>query len=481
MKKLIPLISFMLFSLITFSQNLVSINPNSANVSQTLDVTITGNATHFDQGSGTTISFGFEQGSGTTVINSINIISATSISANITIPVNTYTGDYNVYTNNVTDGILTLNNGFHINGITPPSLVSISPNNGNSGQTLDVTITGSNTHFNQGSGTTLSFGFEQGSGTTVVNSINIINDTSISANITIPANTSTGDYNVSINNSTDGEIYITNGFHVNGSMNLTAFVVPNSVSIDGVCDGTAEIIAFGGTIPFSYSFSNGSISSSADGLCAGLQSVTVTDALGETLVVDFIVPSPANFTSTDNFLDSVIVDSVYNNALINCVINYSSIDSVFISNFNILPNNFVNVTWDVFYGDSSVTITDVYGLDSILGVYMLALQLYCPNKSIGQFLTAYDQIYFDKYLSVIDKKENKFISIYPNPFKDQIIISLENDQASEVIISDISGKVIVNQKFNERVIHLDMNGLSAGQYVVTVKNETSVITRKIVK
>ncbi|MFA4852879.1 MAG: T9SS type A sorting domain-containing protein [Bacteroidales bacterium] len=214
--KAIAILFQALLPMFVFSQNLVSINPAIANAGQTLNVTITGNNTHFSQGSGTSIDFGFNQGSGTTVVNSLNIVSNTSILANITVPSNTYTGDYDVYAYNSIDGYLSINNGFHVNGLTPPSLVSISPNNANAGQTLNVTITGANTNFSQGSGTIIDFGFNQGSGTTVVNSLNIVSNTSILANITVPSNTYTGDYDVYAYNSIDGYLSINNGFHVNG-------------------------------------------------------------------------------------------------------------------------------------------------------------------------------------------------------------------------------------------------------------------------
>jgi len=199
---------------------LVSINPGTASAGQTLNVTITGANTHFTSGSAT-ISFNFNQASGTTVVNSLNIVNDTSVQANITVPSNTYTGDYNVNVYNSIDGTRSLNNAFHVNGVTPPSISSISPATANAGQTLNVTITGANTHFQSGSGTSVSFGFNQGSST--VNSINVSSETSITANITVPSNTYTGDYNVNVYNSIDNTRSLNNAFHVNG-------ITPPSIS-----------------------------------------------------------------------------------------------------------------------------------------------------------------------------------------------------------------------------------------------------------
>lgn len=482
MNKVLQIFLLVIIPSFVFSQSLINITPNTGNTGQTLDVTITGSNTHFDQGSTTSLNFGFEQGSGTTVVNSILVNSPTSITANITIPTTTYTGDYFVMTSNFTDGVMLLNNGFHVNGVTPPSLVSISTNTGNAGQTLDVTITGANTHFDQGSATVLHFGFEQGSSTTVVNSISALNSTTLIANITIPFNTGTGSYSVSTYNLIDGIVLLNSSFNVIGDINLTGYVIPTAETQLG-CDGSATVVAFGGTAPYTYLFSNGSISQNSIDYCPGLHSVSITDALGNNLVLDFIIPSVNELSYTDNLIDSLLVGIGATNAIENCVINYSEIVSATILNYDFLPNDSVFVTWEVVFGDSTVFVTDTYSIGGNPGVYQFILQLFCPNKSIGQFFVAHDQLYYNAaYASIqtIESKEN-FVSIYPNPFNDKITISLEKEQASDIVITDITGKEVVNQKSIDKTIHLDMRDLSSGQYIVTVKSETSIITRKIVK
>jgi len=81
----------------------------------------------------------------------------------------------------------------------------------------------------------------------------------------------------------------------------------------------------------------------------------------------------------------------------------------------------------------------------------------------------------------VDEIQNAKLSIHPNPFNDQIKIALDNNQSSEITISDITGKVVFNQISIEKLIQLDMSNLSSGQYIVTVKSESAIITRKIVK
>lgn len=78
-----------------------------------------------------------------------------------------------------------------------------------------------------------------------------------------------------------------------------------SVSCNSVCDGTASVTPSGGTSPYTFLWSTSSTSSSVSGLCAGPISVTITDFIGCTKVVNLTIPSPVALTldtSTTNTL-----------------------------------------------------------------------------------------------------------------------------------------------------------------------------------
>jgi len=209
MKKIITLSVLIAFSFVASAQKLTSISPNSAKAGQTLDVTITGTNTHFTQGSGTFVSFSFGQGSGT--VNKITIVNDNTLSANIIVPFNTYKGYYSVYVNNYVDGYLSLYNGFYVDGKPQPILSKITPSTGNAGQTLDVMITGLNTNFKQGSGTSVYF-YGQGSGTIPVNNVTVIDDVTLIANISISANPINGYYGVYVYDYSSSSLYLTQWF-----------------------------------------------------------------------------------------------------------------------------------------------------------------------------------------------------------------------------------------------------------------------------
>ena len=267
---------------------------------------------------------------------------------------------------------------------------------------------------------------------------------------------------------------------------LTGYVIPVGETTANGCDGSASAIVFGGTAPYRYLYSNNSTESSTPYLCGGIQKLIVVDAANDSLKIDFIITSPANtITNTTVVTGTTIIDSLYSAVVTNCVItDFSQIDSAFVINYSLLANDSISVNWVVYFNGDSIIVNNHYILDFTAGAYQFALQLYCPTKLNGQFLTAYDQLNINSGgggSAGLGKVDINTVGIYPNPFRDYIIISLENNESSEVLITDIAGKEVVNRKFNDKLIKIDMNTLSAGSYIVTVRNNNTVTTKQIVK
>ena len=269
---------------------------------------------------------------------------------------------------------------------------------------------------------------------------------------------------------------------------LKAYVITSGETASSSCDGSASVIVSGGAQPYSYLHSNGTTSTSLSYLCQGLYDVKVIDANNDTVVVNYIITSPSNTIVNTPITASIqAVDSCYAPLIKNCTIDIDHIDSAYIVGFTMIGTDSVSVLWKVVdsKGISNV-LTNKYLLPDSVGVFQFSLQLYCPTKSTGQFLTAYDQLSITQEGSGsgsvgLGKVDINTVGIYPNPFRDYIIISLENNASSEVIITDIAGKEVVNRKFNDKLIKIDMNTLSAGSYIVTVRNNNTVTTKQIVK
>jgi gliding motility-associated-like protein len=86
-----------------------------------------------------------------------------------------------------------------------------------------------------------------------------------------------------------------------GTDQTTVYVAPTALSVNitptnatcfGSCNGQAQANPSGGYPPYTYSWSNGSLTSSANNLCAGNVSVTVTDAIGCTATANVNITEP---------------------------------------------------------------------------------------------------------------------------------------------------------------------------------------------
>ncbi len=79
----------------------------------------------------------------------------------------------------------------------------------------------------------------------------------------------------------------------------------------------------------------------------------------------------------------------------------------------------------------------------------------------------------------VSELANSNISIYPNPAQDFVV--LKSDDNSEVIISDLSGKVVYRNVLNSSLERINISSFRTGVYIVTVKNNSSVYTQKLIK
>jgi hypothetical protein len=239
MKKIFFITSVLLItSLFCGAQSILSVSPSSASAGQTLNVTITGSGTHFLSGSGTHVDFGFFQCSNT--VNFLTVNNDVSLTANITIPSPLTNSFQDVEVFNLMDGYL---EGDHMLELTGGSnyVAAMTPNYGAAGQTLNVSITGTNTHFTQNSGTVnvwIDFNERLCVSTNVLAAANVVNDTYLTTSFTIPPGTPQGYYDMSVMGTPDYNLYqMFNSFHVTGNTsieepeNITEVgVMPNPIS-----------------------------------------------------------------------------------------------------------------------------------------------------------------------------------------------------------------------------------------------------------
>jgi sporulation-control protein spo0M len=240
---------------------LTSVTPNNGTQGQTIaSVALAGNFTHWVQGT-TTATFG-----GGVTVNSLTVNSTTSATASITIDALAALGARNV---TLTTGgeIVTLTGGFTVNA-GPAAISSVVANSGQQGQGLTVTVSGSGTHFAQGS-TSASFGAGITVGAITVNSA-----TSASVQLTISAGAAIGARTVTL--TTGGEnASLASGFSVTAGTPVITSVNPGSGA-----QGQANLNV---VIAASYTHFVQGTTTANFGTGITINSVTVTDSTDATV------------------------------------------------------------------------------------------------------------------------------------------------------------------------------------------------------
>lgn len=90
------------------------------------------------------------------------------------------------------------------------------------------------------------------------------------------------------------------------------------------------------------------------------------------------------------------------------------------------------------------------------------------------------------YLTVLSGTEDiqtSQIVMYPNPTTDKVHLSFANIPNAEITIRDISGNIVRRRTMlpNETNIVLDVNDLISGTYTITIHDDKTKITKKLIK
>jgi hypothetical protein len=212
-----------------------TIVPDEGYQGATLNVTITG--ANFSGASSVQFGAGIS-------VNNFTVVSSNRIDAVISITPGAATGDRDVSVT-TPGGSFTYADGFTVNQALP-LITSIAPNHGRQGETLNVTLTGTN--FNGASALNFGAGIS-------VNSFNVLSSNQISAGISISAEALTGPRDVSVSTPA-GSFTFSGGFTLKQPLPVITSVEPNqerqgetlSVIINGSDFTGATALQFGAGI-----------------------------------------------------------------------------------------------------------------------------------------------------------------------------------------------------------------------------------------
>jgi hypothetical protein len=350
-----------------FPPSIYEISPDEGHQSETLNLTITGN--NF---TGTTaVQFGVGIS-----VNSFNVLNSNQIDASITIVYNAVAGLRDV---SVTTpwGSFTFADGFTVKPALPV-ITLISPDSGNQGTMLNVTITGDNF--------TGATAVQFGAGISV-NSFSVLSSNQIAASITIAADAAVGARDISVTNA-GGSFTLPSGFTIKQALPVITSVEPNhdrqgstlNVTIIGSNFSGANEVQFGAGISvnsFNVLSSNqiaANITIAADAV-VGTRDVSVTTPGG-------------SFTLSDGFtvkwalpvITSVEPSQERQGATLNVTITGNNFtgatavqfgDGISINSFTILSSNQIaaNITIaaDATTGARDVLVTNQGGSHTLTG------------------------------------------------------------------------------------------------------------------
>jgi hypothetical protein len=82
-------------------------------------------------------------------------------------------------------------------------------------------------------------------------------------------------------------------------------------------------------------------------------------------------------------------------------------------------------------------------------------------------------------------QEGVLLNIYPNPTNRKLYIDIESNQSKilDVVLMDLNGKKLMEQNWNtgnESSLVLDLEGLQEAIYLVQIKSDTGIFTRRII-
>ena len=85
-------------------------------------------------------------------------------------------------------------------------------------------------------------------------------------------------------------------------------------------------------------------------------------------------------------------------------------------------------------------------------------------------------------LSVEEVTTEKNFKLYPNPFKDELYLSSDNQTIKEVSIIDMAGKLIKTiANINATHYQLDASYMVTGNYLIQIKTDEGVEVHKVIK
>jgi hypothetical protein len=304
------------------------------------------------------------------------------------------------------------------------------------------------------------------------------------------AGTYTLTYSTSIGGSTTVTFIIGSG-NTNPCAGFSTSITTTSTTSAANCDGTAQIVVFGGSGPYTYLWSDGSTTSFPTILCVGNYICVTTDANGCVSNAEGMV----NATSTSN--DSILVfvnnsfpgvtpiGTLSTASIEDCVLDFNSVVSASITGYTYISLDTVLITWTLVdsLGMNVASYTIPYPMTNLnAGTFSVALIVFCDQKVLDySAIHIFDQIYLNNAEMGMIENQNQAI-LFNNPISNQLNMTFDNNTARSIVVFDSKGVEVFKADIMDTFSYsIDTEKLNSGVYYLNVTTPQSSFTRKLIK
>jgi hypothetical protein len=306
-------------------------------------------------------------------------------------------------------------------------------------------------------------------------------------------------------------------------MNVVSTIINPQCS--GIEDGSINVVVSGGAPGYSYNWNNSQGTNNfLDSLSPGNYSLTITDSLMcdttinydltylTTLVLNTNLSNISCFGANDGSITiNVTGSSGYNYNWGNLFGNVSTIDSLSsgtyslnvsdingcsrTANFTVteppaeqvsftftitnLTSYFTNTSsqgaysWDFGDGMTSSSNSPWHTYPSS-GIYNTCLHLLTTCSSIN-FCS--DIVVTDQSTVGIQNQEMNFVNVYPNPATNKVYFAINDNQAKNIQIMDINGKIIENRVISNSIEEINVEAYVRGLYTYQISNKNGNVIK----
>ncbi len=265
---------------------------------------------------------------------------------------------------------------------------------------------------------------------------------------------------------------------------LEAFYYVTDATDNTNCNGSIFIDVNGGSQQYSFQWSNtGTGSNMIESACPGTYSVTINDV---------------NISDTNNC--SVVLDNIYvglSDSLIQYVdtqvhvldtcIYLADFDTVYISNIEFISETEFIANWIFVSGTDTLNI-DEYYIFSDPGYYWLIIGFNCDNNFTKAVHSYGRSVYVDPTITSSENLSIAKATVWPNPIKDVVNITLFANLPTKgnISIIDNTGKIVLTKQISiskgNNYYKLNTSSFNRGIYILSITtNDEKIWNTKIIK